>query len=77
MRALASPAMRTSGQRPPIQVEVGRDVGGNMRTDDGTELVELARYEKPTRQAIDAAARSERSGPRLPEEGGLCGGGAG
>lgn len=44
--ALASPAMRTSGQRPPIQVEVGRDVGGSMRTDDGTELMELARYEK-------------------------------
>lgn len=44
--ALASPAMRTAGRLPPIQVEVGRDVGGSFRTDDGTELAELARYEK-------------------------------
>jgi hypothetical protein len=44
--ALASPAMRTPGRLPPIRVEVGPDVGGNMRTDDGTELAELAKYEK-------------------------------
>ena len=42
--ALASPAMRTSGQRPPIQVQVGRDGGANA--DDGFTLAELARYEK-------------------------------
>ena len=69
--ALASPAMRTSGQRPPIQVEIGRDVGGNMRTDDGTELVELARYEKRGGKPCAVAARPQRSRPHLPEEGGI------
>lgn len=44
--ALASPAMRTPQRRPPIRVEVGPDVGGNMRTDDGTELYELAKYQQ-------------------------------
>jgi hypothetical protein len=46
--ALATPAMRQPQRRPPIQVEVGRDVGGLMRTDDGTELYELAKFEKET-----------------------------
>ena len=44
--ALASPDLRRARGLPPIQVEVGRDVGGLMRTDDGMELAELAMYEK-------------------------------
>jgi hypothetical protein len=44
--ALASPAMKTPPRRPPIQVEVGPGIGGNMRTDDGTELYELAKFEQ-------------------------------
>jgi hypothetical protein len=42
--ALASPAMRKSGERAPIQVHVGRDAGA--LADDGFDLAELARYEK-------------------------------
>jgi hypothetical protein len=44
--ALASPSMRNPARRPPIQVEPDRGSGGLMRTDDGTELYELAKFEQ-------------------------------
>jgi hypothetical protein len=44
--ALASPEMRRPERLPPMRSNVGGDAGGAFGPSDGTQLAELAKYEK-------------------------------
>ena len=48
--SLASPSARLAGDRPPLSESIGSDSGGTFGSSDGTRMMELAHYEKRSRE---------------------------